>query len=761
MAAAGTGLVAAENQLGSWLSAMELIEGGKSVSRTTGRFRSGIPSVCKMCEAGCGIIGFIEEGRIVKIGGNPRHLNNRGRLCAKGQAGVNFQYDPDRLRKPLKRTGARGEGKWKEISWEQALSELTLALKTIRDSGRPQEFVFHSRDSEIDGLVTRFLDAFGTPSVIGNAGLKDANRRVALQLTWGANQAVPDVANTKYMLLLQANPYEDHPLYVSFAQRMIDGLVDNAAKLVVFSSRLNNTMVRINEGFNINPGGYGLLALAMAKVIMQEGLYDTEFIEKWTNVSVKQLSNHLEPYSPEFAEERSGVKAAVIRRVAIEFATTKPAVAITDAEIGYHANGTQAERAVMLLNAITGNIDVRGGCCLPRQFALTEPDPVPPKPSIKSELVSPAEYPLAFEGVSSQVLPMIREGRQKVALYMVYRHNPVYSGPDCDQSISILKDDKIVPYIVVADSFMTETAALADLVLPVATYLESWGLEPHPSMEMVPFIALRQPVVRPPAGESKIFEEVLLDLAGRLKGGLEQYMNFQSMEDYFKAKVSKVGGLNRVGGLQYLERYGIWFDPTVRPVYKSYEQNGFATPSGKFEIYSPRMETAGFAAWPTHEPIAVFQNPREEDLILTVFQPNVHTGSRTGNCMWLSEILHDNGVWLSAKTAEEHGIKEKDKVKITVQGISGKPVTKTIIARARLTEGINPRVIAMADGTGHWEYGRIARAENFDSDDPNTHHIWWDKFGNGVNPRKIIQVKTDPVGGGQAWFDVIVQISKA
>ncbi len=178
---------------------------------------------------------------------------------------------------------------------------------------------------------------------------------------WGKSLDVNDVANTKYMLNFGCNVYESHTVYNSFVQRVIEGRVNNGAKLVTFDVRLSNTAGRSDEWFPIRPGTDGLVALAMANVIMREGLYDKEFIEKWTNVTVDQLKQHLARYTPEMAEKESGVPAADLVRIAREFATTKPATTISYRGVCAQYNGTQNERSVMLLNAITGNIDVKGG----------------------------------------------------------------------------------------------------------------------------------------------------------------------------------------------------------------------------------------------------------------------------------------------------------------------------------------------------------------------------------------------------------------
>ncbi|MBI5182911.1 MAG: molybdopterin-dependent oxidoreductase [Nitrospinae bacterium] len=741
--------------------AIELSMGGRQVSRTTEKFRKAIPSTCLLCYARCGIYGYVENGLLMKIGGNPEHPNSRGRMCAKGQAGINFLYDPDRILYPLKRVGARGEGKWRRISWDEAFNEISSRLKSLIDKGHPEEFIFQStRDITTQDFARRFLNAYGTPNALVNTDLGRENKRLAQELTWGAEIEVNDVAKTHYMLNFGSNPYEAHLLRTSFAQRIQEGRittvvgerVHHAAKIVTFDVRVSQTAGKSDEWFPIRPGTDGIVILSMANVIMKMGLYNEEFIEKWTNVSVKELSDYLSKYTTEMAEVISGVPVEDILRIAEEFAESKSATTISTGGLTKHYNGTYNERCILLLNAITGNIDVEGGFCLPRTYRLSEPSPIPPSPTIKSELIHPEGYPLAPHEIPYSVLPMIKEGRAKAGIYMTYQHNPVYAGPDCNQTKEILQDESIIPYYVAIDSNMTESTIFADIVLPEAIYLERWELESPPAFERIPFISIRQPVVKP-LGEVKSFMEICIELAKRIGGGMEKYFDFATPEDYLDTAILNIDKLVNVGGLYYLMEKGVWYDKDEKPVYRSYEKNGFNTPSGKFEIYSEKMKEHGFDPMPTYLEIPEHQNMKKGELILTTFQWNVFTHQNLANCMWLSEIVHDNPIWINTETAMAMGINDGDKVEV-------RSMLGTLITTAHVTQGIHPDVVAISDSCGHWEYGGIACGKNFKSKDPNTQLIWWEKQGNGVHPNPIIPIRSDMVGGGQAWMDTVVTVKK-
>jgi anaerobic selenocysteine-containing dehydrogenase len=515
--------------------------------------------------------------------------------------------------------------------------------------------------------------------------------------------------------------------------RLVEARLTKGAKLVTFDPRLSKTAGNSDEWFPIRPGTDALVALAMAHTIMKLELHDREFLERWTNIPPQRLAEHLSPYTPEKAEEISGIKADDITRIAREFASVKPATTLSGGGVVKHLNGVQNERCVALLNAITANIDTPGGYCLPRTHGLEEGD-IP-----------------AFASVPAQrALTLIKEGRVSCKLYFSYKSNPAYSNPDKKLVEEVLVNEKSVPYLVVMDTHMTETAHVADLFLPAATYLESWGLTSPPALDMVPFVALKQPIVKP-MGKSRPVDEVFAELALKIGGGMERYFPFKSIEDHIVQVISRIEGLVRMGGLDYLKEHGVWFDPEARQEYRAYRKGGFNTPSGKLEIDSKELRKSGFPSLPVFEPIPGHETLRGE-FILTTFKPGLMTG-RTGNSKWLSEIVHHNPIWINKIAAAEFHIKNGDLVKVTSQ-------LGSFVARAHLTQGINPWVIAIAAGLGHWKYGHVARAKKFKSRDPDTQLLWWGKDWFRVNPNAAIPERSDPIGGGQAWMDTRVSIMK-
>lgn len=717
----------------------------EQVSRTTRRQRHAVASTCQLCLARCGILCFVEDGRVVKIEGNPNHPNSRGKICAKGQAGINLLYNPDRVLYPLKRVGRRGDGQWQRVSWDQALSEMASRLGDIWDSGHPERLVFQGGTAATEHLVPRFLKAYGTPNTFISTPNSDTTKMLALNLTWGAPMEVPDVAHSKYILNFGSNPYETHFYHVPLVQRLIQGRRENNAKLVTFDVRLSKTAGRSDEWFSLTPGSDGLVALAMANVIMQEGLYDGQFLARWTNTSADDLAKHLAQYTAEDAEKASGMSAEDIRRIAREFATSKPATTIAGTGVSMRQNGLQNERAVALLNAITGNVDVKGGFCLPRDYSLADLEPVPPEPVAKSGLPDNKQF-LFYPSVPfHSVLSLIEQGRQPVGVYVTYMFNPAYSNPHNGANTEILKDERAIPYYVAVDTFMSESATLADLVLPDTTYLERWGVDSQPSFTMVPFVALRQPVV-PSLGEARPFEDVCLELGQRL--GLGGYFAFNSVEEYYRGLLNQVPGVKQGGGLDSLRKTGVWFDQTAKPDYGSYQRGGFKTESGKFEVYSESVNSH----LPAYEQTPVYVSMDDDSFYLTGFKWNVQT-SATAPAKWLSEIVHDNPAWMNREAALARGIADGDRVAIT-------SAAGVVVTAVRLTDGIHPRAIAISGQAGHWQMGGFAGAREFKSTDPDSKLVWWHVHGNGVHPNAVIPDAPAKYSAGQAWHGTVVKVAK-
>lgn len=802
---------------GGTLMAEDLQQGGKSVSRTTRKVRQAIPSSCFQCTTVCGIIGYVEDGRLVKIEGNPHHPNNQGKICAKGQAGVNQVYDAQRILYPLKQTKERGDKTgWKRISWDEALNEVADRLRKLRQEGRPQEFwVFPGRD-RTNGYLDRFVNAYGTPNKPGRGGTCSNSKKVGFIEVWGYESNVSQVQYARYALNFGCGVMESTGVFVPGAQRAVEAVAEGRCHFVTIDPRLSNTAAKSSEWLPIKPGTDLALALAMHYVIIKENLVDPNMV-KWFNYPLDQYLAHLEKegYTPEWAEQITGIPAATITRIAREWATIKPGTLYAYKGIGTHTNGAMTAKAIMLLAALVGNLNVKGGVLYNDKPKFKYPNN-PPKPKAKASPVR--KVSATSKDSSTQILPRLAAGEDKIDTYMTFVHNPVYVLGDAQQYIDILKDRSKIPYFVAIDAFMSESTALADIILPDTTYLERWDPESHYPLEGVPWVAIRQAVV-PPLGESKPQREILRELALRIGDGMEKYFNDHDEVSMIATNVKDcLPGFEAWGGFEKLKEVGAYtptvMDPTVKPSQYGYAEKlikeadlvntftdektglvykmkldasgqpvlkdgkpvadgdaigirladgkvykGWKTPHKRIGLYSEKWEKAGFPPLPTWIPSETVQAAQPDELVLIQYKFPTLAHSRTSNCKWLSELTHDNPILMNPVDAQRLGLKTGDRVRVTSK-VNSKE------ANVKVTEGIRPGVVATGWGPGHWEYGAFATAGKATTDpngadisaalrqaDPDYGRIWWKDAGTLSNWWP--EIKVDPIGGAQEWATAV------
>ncbi len=596
-----------------------------------------VPGMCQLCSTICGIVGHVKDGRVIKIEGNPNDPNSRGRLCARGQAGLNHLYHPERLLYPLRRVGARGEGKWKRISWDEALDEIAAKLKTIRDSGSPENFAFHQGRQRSKDALKRFLDAYGTKTQLSHRSLCSGNRRAAnLTYLWESDWDLNDVEHSKYILNFGSNAFEAHQGHVSFANRIQNGRFKNGAKMVTFDVRLSNTAGASDEWFAPSPGTDGAVALAMCNAILTADVYDADFLNDWTTSSVDELKEHLKDSTPEWAEKISGVPAADIRRIALEFAAAAPAATtMCNRGSSAHLNGFYNDRAIGLLNALVGSVGKKGGWCWSPWGGLdplVKTPAMPPGAKNWNVLEDPPEFPLANVWrrmrVGEIVYLYLLQGRAKLDAYMTYNLDAPLTWPEESLTKEVMCNEELIKFHVSINPFYNETAHYADIVLPWTTYLERWDLDARASYNLRPYVGIRTPMVEP-LGESKDVRWIFPELAKRIGGGMEDWYK-ESEQEYMEAWASKVPTNPETGkgGLDRLLEEGAWENTSIEPYYEPFlkelsaeqlagsstdpESNiiskdgggigimmngkavvGFKTPSRKFEIRSVFISQTG------------------------------------------------------------------------------------------------------------------------------------------------------------------------
>ncbi len=741
------------------LHAMELELGGQDFHQIrTFHPRQRKPYVCTTCPYFDGGFTFAEEGEILKAEGDPNHIATRGKFCAKGLASFFSRYDPDRILAPMKRVGERGAGQWQEISWQEAIAEVAGRVSAALSD---PDSIYLNEGGFKEGGTVRFMDTIGSQSVIRSRlpSIGTAPKQAALEQALGFNFAIPDLEHTKYVLNFGANIMETA---LPLAQRLTEGVVNNKLKLVTFDVRMSNTAGRSDEWFPVFPGSDGIVALAMANVIMDKGLADTSFVDLWVNYTSDHggegdyasanLAHDLSRFTPERAEKASGVPAKTIERIALEFAKTKPATVFSHNGVVYHRKGMDGERACLLLAVITGNIDTEGGYCLPRSFDVAMPEPAPEPLGSTSKRLNPT-FP--FE---------VKDGDRRVAVLFNHMSNPVYSSPAASVWREVLKDSKLIPYIVDFSPFMSETAELADIILPDVVDVERHDVASSPTA-LWPWISMSYPSIKA-RGEAQDVRVTLKKLVEAIdpddSRGMKKYWAFADTKQWVKQAVNATPG-TKEKSYKKLRSKGVWpqygkIDPATRHIvkkgrpveakYRTFDPAGFPTPSKRIEIHTP--------AWSEH--------PRHTDMkpgefVLVTFKVAYQTLSMTSNLKYLAELWHSNPLWINREVARELGIGDGELVRVTSE--AGHMVTK-----AWLTNGIHPQVVGMSTSVGRTAYGRVARADPHahasfareeQEDADIDHNLWW--RDPGTNPNDIVPISIDPETGAQAWNDTVVRVT--
>lgn len=697
--AAGAGALALSHLLGPLLTAGETEE-RPFIDRCTGKQVKGIPTTCTGCRANCGLIAYVRDGQLLKIGGNPAHPVNKGTLCLVGQAGLYTLYDPERAVKPLVRTGKRGQGRFVHATWDEALTLISGKMK--RHSGKG--VVLETRGGSSSWASRLFLSKNGGGTLITHDHIVSANREAALNGTFGAEYDYPDVANSSFILNFGANPFESDPFGMSVAGTMASRRDNGSLRLVTFDPRLSATAGRSDEWFPLMPGSDAVVALAMARVIMDEGLHNKGFLELHTNSTAASLAAHLSSYTPAAAERISGVPAKDIKRVAVEYARTDRAVLLTGGGVSSYRGGTESERAARLLPIITGKIN-RPGCNVIPKAGQTYPE-------------GPAVATMAAETFYTG----FSEGRQRVGAYIVNGCDPAYSSPEGERFEYALKDEEKLPLIVCIDTHVTDTGKFADVVLPAATYLEEYGLEytTGPGAEQV--IGYRQPVVQP-LEESKPYVDILAMLAKKTGTSL----GFIDSEDYVSKLAGAAKQLPEHGREELLTQKGFFVASAPGMV----RQAAAGIISGKIRLeWDEGHRLPSFVQPPEHKEM------KAGELMLVVYSPVTYREGFTENNILLKEIYHKNRALINSATGAALGLKDWDTVSIS--SVAGK-----VNAVVTLTPGMHPRAIALARGCGHNSYGNIEKGEKFNSPDPFTKAIWWKNEGTGSNPNRLVSFNMD------------------
>ncbi len=791
-------------------------EGKKHWGREAGEW---IPSCCNMCGGQSGILAHVVDGVVEKIEPNHWNPNNYsnistdffdgyteaygckegGAICPKGNAGIMQLYDPDRVKKPLKRTNPDrtpgADPQWKEISWDDALDEIADKMRALRDAGEAHKLLWMSEDHSFTNVQGDFCTLYGTPNYFMHSNLCDVARKASFKAVMGDDRPLADFLQSKYILLFGWNPTS--AIKWVHLPRVLTRGIENGAKLVVVDPYLSDTAVKAHEWISIRPATDGALALAMGHVIVRDKLYDKKFVESWT-VGFKEYAAYVKDKTPAWAEKITTVSAKTIERLARDLAKAKAAVVDVWSGPGQHSNGVQGGRAIAMLAALINGFDRPGTMIIPNKsgnkHGHCEPGEEAAKTNKQPVFDEGKKYPLGHKsGVYTQMFENLAEGKgpYKPKMMMCVFQNPMMSVPG---TATVAKALSKLETFVVVDTMMSETAKMADYVLPGTTYLERYDLNTH--WVTWPCMALRQPVVKPIFGQLAE-SEVVAALGRRLKLKDDHGKNFfetgplsgksidnltEWYEDYLSNEVKNgapkmtLAELKKLPGAVWFDKKGTkyekfkdalpedklktaWFDgdpkaegtgiydkpkdkggKRIGTVIGRKPVRGFFTKSGKIEFFAKGLAEKKDARGRPVSPLPEY-SPRDwmpsadYPFYAINWKEASHTHGRTQNNPWLLDIKPDNPLIMHPKAASRMKVKTGDEV--WVESPHGK-----VKAKVNVSKRIHPEVVGLQHGFGHTALGRNAA-------------------GRGTSDATLRPTKSDPLSGQALHKETCVRIYKA
>ncbi len=587
-----------------------------------------IATNCEMCFWRCGVMAEVANGKVLKLQGNPHHPLTKGQLCARGNAGTQLLYDPDRLKYPQIRTGERGEGKFKRVSWDEALDFFASRLKDLKQKHGAESVAFFPHGVGA-GFFGTLMKAYGTPNSAEPAFAQCRGPRdVGYQLTFGraVNSPEPvDLEEAKAIVLIGSHIGEN--VFTSQVTNFITGL-QRGAKLIVVDPRFSTAASKADFWLPIKPGTDIALLLAWMNVLIAEKLYDTEYIKQYA-AGMKELEEHVKQFPPEWAAPITEISAEQIRDTAHLMADAKPAVAIHPGRhTSWYGDDTQRARAMAILTALLGAYGRKGGMFLPSKLKPGRiPLPAFPESEKGRADGGGTKYPLAAEesqGLTQALVAATLTGTPyPIKGWVVYGQNVLESIP---QRQNTLKAIEQLEFMAVVDVLPVEQTRYADLLLPEATYLERYDPPAVVTTAKRPFIAIRQPAIEP-LYESKPGWWITKQLAWRLR--LEDYFPWKDPEDHLSRLIQPLN-LN-VAELKSLGAVAFEGHPYIED---RKEEDGpiFPTQSGQIELVSSVLADLHFDALPRFTPP---EAPPAGYMRLIYGRAPMHSFARSENNAWL------------------------------------------------------------------------------------------------------------------------------
>ncbi|MDI6812352.1 MAG: molybdopterin-dependent oxidoreductase [Desulfitobacteriaceae bacterium] len=686
-------------------------------------------STCEMCTSRCTVALKVKNGKVVKAEGHPNDTSTGGSICARGNAAPSLLYDPERIKKPMLRTGERGDGKFKEVSWDEAYSYITEKLKNVQKQYGGEALAVTSRVNPNDIFFRSLARAMGSPNMFSHEATCPMTRTVALEATFGNPYIGADYGNAKYIITNGRNFFEG--IHVPMVKGVMKS-ISNGGKLVVLDPRFSVTAAK-GEWVPIKGATDLAFIMAMANVMISENLYDKEFIAQYS-VGFDKWVEAVKDKTPAWAEKETGIPKDKIVQITRDFAKAKPNCLL---EYGWRTpwtgNDYQLRRAIMIVNMMMGNWEVPGGYFRKKGAALLKPYPELQQyaKSLGGGMVQPA-FPkpvkgridgTGVKGTPGQVIPVpdgavgqipesILTGKPyPIKAWMVYRFNPVISMPESERVIEAIKK---LDLMVTCDVYMTDAAYYSDVVLPECTYMERYD----PMIDntgLTPKFQIRQPAVSVVYPDTKPAWQIFKELGEKM--GYGQYFPFKDMEEYLTKQLAAAGLT-----LAEMKEKGFWVPPGMKPFFMRGKDPKAPAPTAtadqKIQIFSEELEEATKQGIPEYKH---YPQPENGKFRFIQGKVAVHTNAGTHNVPVLNELMPTNTLWINSVSAGKLGIKEGDSIIIS----AGKYEHKGI---AKVTEGIRPDSVFTYHG-----FGRIS---------PKMTRA----YGKGINDNKLIPNELGEIG---------------
>ncbi len=652
-----------------------------------------IATTCEQCFWRCGIIATVEDGKLITIEGNPLHPNNRGKICARGNAGVALLYETDRLKNPMIRDGKRGSGKWKEVSWEEALDYTAKKLLAVSKKYGVEANALFSHGASA-GFINDLYRYWGTPN---NAAPSFAqcrgSRDVGYELTYGEALGSPeriDLANAKVITLIGSALGEN--IHTGQIIDFTDGLA-NGAKVIAVDPRFSTAASKAAHWLPIKPGTDTALVLAWINYVISNKGYDVNFVKNNTT-GFAELSEHVKDFTPEWAEKITEIPANVIKETAQAMIDAKPAVVIHPGRhVAWYGNDVQRARSMAILSALLGTWGQKGGYFLkskwPTQYnALNIPD----APTPKRERVDGAGYRFPFanpdEGLTQELVKAtLSQKPYPIKSWMVFGQNIFNSIPDKQATLKAIDE---LDFYCVVDVRPTEPTWYADVVLPEDIYLERYDALMTVTGWHEQYVSLRQPVVKKKLNTRPGWW-IAKELGKRL--GLADYFPYEDYEDVIRYQL-------RDSSISFtkLKKDGVITFPAT-PYLKNGESYSFKTPNKKVQFYSEELKKLGFDPLPKYEAV---NDPNEGYFRLVYGMMPVHSHGKTESNPWLNTIISEPRLWINETIARSMGLKNDDEVIVENQdGIKSDKI------KIMTTPGMRPDAVFLPHGFGGNDRGLL------------------------------------------------------